>query len=195
MFKVCVWAEDRTLLKYFDPELWPSTLCLSRSPWLLNRALRVHSLGCWLFLIHRVYVRLQLYCLSSTILACLCSRWTQLPGTQLVGLILPSTPTRWYGHASTTTSDMWGPGCVTSAPFGMACVIVIERKQLSSSSEATLFRCVSQWEYNGIFFTSSHFISQFPPTRFPLITATRLCHLLPVHYLEWHFLPGQQVKT
>ena len=99
MFKVCVWAEDRTLLKYFDPELWPSTLCLSRSPWLLNRALRVHSLGCWLFLIHRVYVRLQLYCLSSTILACLCSRWTQLPGTQLVGLILPSTPTRWYGHA------------------------------------------------------------------------------------------------
>ena len=33
-------------------------------------------------------------------------------------------------------------------------------------------RCVSLWEYNGIFFTSSHFISQFPPTRFPLITAT-----------------------
>ena len=47
----------------------------------------------------------------------------------------------------------------------------------------------------GIFFTSSHFISQFPPTWFPLITATRMCHLLPVHYLEWHFWPGQQVKT
>ena len=47
----------------------------------------------------------------------------------------------------------------------------------------------------GSFFTSSHFISQFPPTRFPLITATRMCHLLPVHYLEWHFWPGQQVKT
>ena len=48
--------------------------------------------------------------------------------------------------------------------------------KLSSSSEVTLFRCVSLWEYNGIFFTSSHFISQFPPTRFPLITATRMCH-------------------
>ena len=39
------------------------------------------------------------------------------------------------------------------------------------------------WE----FFTSSHFISQFPPTRFPLVTAIRLCHFLPVHHLEWHF--------
>ena len=38
------------------------------------------------------------------------------------------TPTRWYGHASTTTSDIWGLGCATSAFFGLACVIVIERK-------------------------------------------------------------------
>ena len=35
------------------------------------------------------------------------------------------------------------------------------------------------WE----FFSSSHFISQFLPTRFPLITAIRMCHLLPVHHL------------
>ena len=39
------------------------------------------------------------------------------------------------------------------------------------------------WE----FFSSSHFISQFPPTRFPLITAIRMYHFLPVHHLEWHF--------
>ena len=35
LLKVCVWegARDRTELKYFDPPLlWPSTLCLSRSP-------------------------------------------------------------------------------------------------------------------------------------------------------------------
>ena len=44
-------------------------------------------------------------------------------------------------------------------------------------------------------FTSSHFISKFPPTRFPLITAIRMCHFLPVHHLEWHFWPGQKVKT
>ena len=46
------------------------------------------------------------------------------------------------------------------------------------------------WE----FFSSSHFISQFPPTRFPLITAIRMYHFLPVHHLEWHFGPGQKVK-
>ena len=37
------------------------------------------------------------------------------------------------------------------------------------------------------FFSSSHFISQFPPTRFPHITAIGMCHFLPVHHLEWHF--------
>ena len=46
------------------------------------------------------------------------------------------------------------------------------------------------WE----FFTSSHFISQFPLTRFPLITAIGMCHFLPVHHLEWHFGLGQKVK-
>ena len=44
-------------------------------------------------------------------------------------------------------------------------------------------------------FTSSQFISQFPPKRFPLITAIRMCHFLPVYHLEWHFWPGQKVKT
>ena len=44
-------------------------------------------------------------------------------------------------------------------------------------------------------FSSSHFISQFPPTRFPLITAIRMYHFLPVHQLEWHFWRGQKVKT
>ena len=43
-------------------------------------------------------------------------------------------------------------------------------------------------------FSSSHFISQFPPTRFPLLTAIWMCHFLPVHHLEWHFWPGQKVK-
>ena len=46
------------------------------------------------------------------------------------------------------------------------------------------------WE----FFTSSHFISQFPPTRFPLITAIKMCYFLPVHYLGMAFLAGSKVK-
>ena len=44
------------------------------------------------------------------------------------------------------------------------------------------------WE----FFSSSHLISQFPPTRFPLIPAIRMCHLLPVHHLGMAFLAGSK---
>ena len=40
------------------------------------------------------------------------------------------------------------------------------------------------WE----FFSSSRFINQFLPTRFPLITAITMCHLLPVHHLGMAFL-------
>ena len=47
------------------------------------------------------------------------------------------------------------------------------------------------WEF---FFTSSHFVSPFPPTRFPLITAIRMCHLLPVHHLGMAFLTGSKAK-
>ena len=46
------------------------------------------------------------------------------------------------------------------------------------------------WE----FFTSSHFISQFPPTLFPLITAIRMYHFLPVHHLGMAFLAGSKAK-
>ena len=46
------------------------------------------------------------------------------------------------------------------------------------------------WE----FVTSSHFISQLPPTRFPLITDIRMCYFLPVHHSEWHFWPGRRSK-
>ena len=44
------------------------------------------------------------------------------------------------------------------------------------------------------FFSLSHFVSQFPPTRFPLLTAIGMCHFLPVHHLEWHFWPGRRSK-
>ena len=44
------------------------------------------------------------------------------------------------------------------------------------------------------FFSSSHFISEFPPTRFPLITAIRVCHLPPVHHLWITFWAGSKVE-
>ena len=64
------------------PKLWPSALCLSRSPWLLNRSLGVHSPGCWLSLLYLVHLPLQLYCLPSFSPVFNCP--------QFVGLILPS---------------------------------------------------------------------------------------------------------
>ena len=52
------------------PKLWPSALCLSRSPWLLKRSAGVHSAGCWFSLLPLVPLPLQLSCLSSTVLNC-----------------------------------------------------------------------------------------------------------------------------
>ena len=59
----------------------------------------------------------------------------------------------------------------------------------SLSSGASVYECTT-----GIFFTSSHFISQFSPTRFPLISATRMCHFFPVHHLGMAFLAGSEAK-
>ena len=71
--------------------------------------------------------------------------------------------------------------------------------QRSLSSGASVYESIMGSSgasvYESIMGSFLHFISQFPPTRFPLITAIRMCHFLPVHYLEWHFWPGQQVKT
>ena len=70
------------------PSLWPSALCLSRSPGLLNRSPGVHSAGCWLSLLHLISLPLQLY---STVFLLFNSS----------ALYYLQTPTRWYGHAST----------------------------------------------------------------------------------------------
>ena len=106
------------------PKLWPSALCLSRSPGLLNRSPGVHSAGCWLSLLHLVPLPLSP---SPTLLRC-----PQLSSSvQFVGLILLSNSHAviWTRlHASAISSDILRSGCVTSAIFGMACVIVIERK-------------------------------------------------------------------
>ena len=108
------------------------------------------------------------------------------------------TPTRWYGHASMPPQFLPISGDrdvslplslewpVWSSSSGNNCHAV----QRSLSSGASVYESIM-----GFFFTSSHFVSQFPPTRFPLITAIRMCHFLPVRHLEWDFWPGQKVKT
>ena len=123
---------------------------------------------------------------------------TQLSSVQFVGLILPSTPTWGYGHASTTLHHL-----PISSDRDVSLPLPLEWPVWSSSSrnnchavQRSLSSGASVHEsIMGFFFTSSDFICQFPPTRFPLITAIRMCHFLLVHHLEWHFWRGQQVKT
>ena len=105
------------------------------------------------------------------------------------------TPTQRYGHTSTPPqflpiSGDWDVSLllslewpVWSSSSGNNCHAV--HRLLSSG--ASVYECTM-----GIFFSSSHFISQFPPTRFPFITAIRMCHLLLVHHLGMAFLAGSK---
>ena len=102
----------------------------------------------------------------------------ELPTSVLTELYDSSTPTR--SPTRSLKSHVW------SSSSGNNCHAV----HRSLSSGASVYECTM-----GIFFSSSHFISQFPLTRFPLITVIRMCHFLPVHYLEWHFgrVEGQNI--
>ena len=193
LFKVCVWegAGDQTETAIFwPPLLWPSTLCLSRSPDAQLEAQRPTLLGdgflyyilsatslvpnssgpqgpfglMWLSLPHLVY---------NSFSNCNCNCLTSV----LTELYNSSTPTQ--------SPTRFLESHVRSSSRGNNCHAV----HRSLSSGASVYECTM-----GIFFTSSHFISQFLPTRFPLITAIRMCHLLPVHHLGMAFLAGSKVK-
>ena len=112
--------------------------------------------------------------------------WTQLncnwPSNSTV---LTSVLTELYNSSTPT----WSPtrslkSHVWSSSSGNNCHAV--QRSLSSG--------VSVYESIMGFFSLSHFVSQFLPTRFPLLTATKMCHFLPVHHLEWHFGPGRRSK-
>ena len=130
---------------------------------------------------------LQLYCLSPSRLSAFCSILRpyitfKLPRGDMdtPPQLLPISSDRDVSLSLPLEWSVW------SSSSGNNCYAV----QRSLSSGASVYESKM-----GFFFTSSHFISQFPPTRFPIITAIRMCHFLPVHHLEWHFWPGQQVKT
>ena len=84
LLKVCVWevAGDRTLLKYFDPEVMAVSVVSFSFSMVAQPDPGVNSSVCWLSLLQRVYFRLPLYCLPSFSLISHCP--------QFVGLILPS---------------------------------------------------------------------------------------------------------
>ena len=148
---------------------------------------------------------------------------TQLSSVQFVGLILPSNSHAeiWTRlHVSAISSDIWRSGCVTFRYLWNGLCdrhrVEITVMQFTGhlSSGASVYECtmgifylvdeilllrnvnLSVTDHTLLILTSlsAGFTSQFPPMRFPLITAIRMCHFLPVHHLEWHFGPGQKVK-
>ena len=176
---------DRTETAIFwPPLLWPSTLCLSRSPDAQPEAQRPTLLGDLLHLILN-FSRPQLI---------------RAPRPQ--GLMWLSLPHLVYNSISNSTvltsvlTELYNGSTPTQSPTRS-----LERHDWSSSSgnncyavQRSLSSGASVYESIMGFFTFSHFISQFPPMRFPLITAVRMYHFLPVHHLEWHFWLGRRSK-
>ena len=173
---------DRTETAIFwHPLLWPSTLCLSRSPDAQPEAQRPTLLDDGF-----------LYCILSATSLDPDSSEPQGP----FGLLWLSLPHLFYNSVRSLTASLTSStptqsptrfleSHVGSSSSGNNCHAV----HRSLSSGASVYECTMR-----IFFTSSHFVSQFLPTRFPLITAIRMCHFLPVHHLNGIFLAGLKVK-
>ena len=193
LIKVCVWegAGDRTkTVTFWPPLLWPSTLCLSRSPDAQPEALGPTLLGDGF-----------LYCILSA-----SSLYPNSSGPRgPFGLMWLSLPHLVYNSVSSSN-------CNSTRTVSWLCYIIVQcpldrpldlwnrmfdrhqaeitDMQFTGHSLPVRQSMSVPWE----FFTLSHFISQFPPTRFPLITPIRMCHFLPVHHLAMAFLAGLKVK-
>ena len=180
------------------------TLCLSCSLGLLNRRPRAHSAGCWLSLLHLISIFSGPQTPSG------------FPKAPSVGCGFPyhiSSPTVRNSTGNSTgplgVELNWNRNSIQLARRTQLSYIIVRRpldlwNRMFNRLQAEIIDMQFTGHslpvhhsvvYHGNFFSSSNFISQFPPTRFPLITAIRMCHFLPVHHLEWHFWPGQKVKT
>ena len=150
----------------------------------------VHSAGWWLSLLHLIsnFPGPQLITaprpLRPDVALPTTSRPT--PTLTLTGTHLTSVLTELYNSSTSTQSPTrLLKSHVWSSSSGNNCHAV----HRSLSSGASVYECTM-----GIFISSSHFIDQFPPTRFPFITAIRMCHFLPVHHLGMAFLAGSKAK-
>ena len=185
MERLCVrrsWRTNRNC-NILTPLLWPSALCLSCSPDAQREAQRPTFFTASYQ--HLLWTPIQSGAPNPFVLV-----WLSLPHLvynsvrSLTGT-LTSVLTELY-HSSRPLSrllDLWNhmfnrhQAEITAMQFTGHSLPVHQSMSVS-------------WEL----FTSSNFISQFPPTRFPLITAIRICHFLPVHHLGMAFLAGSKVK-
>ena len=154
------------------------TLCLSCSLGLLNRRPRAHSAGCWLSLLHLIGIFSGPQTPSG------------FPRAPSVGCGFPyhmSSPTVWNSTGNSTPTQL--NYIIVRRPLDLwnrmfnRHQVEITVMQFRGHSLPVHQSMSVPWEI----FSSSHFISQFLPTRFPHITAIGMCHFLPVHHFEWHF--------
>ena len=164
------------------PLLWLSALCLSCSP---DAQLEARGSLCWLSLLH----------LISNFSGPQLIRAPRAPSAGLLYYILSSN------SSNLQLSDFlsWLSYIIVQRPLNRLLDLwngMFDRHQ----AEITVMqftghslRCISLWVYHGNF-SLSHFVSQFPPMQFPLITAIRICHFLPVHHLGMASLAESKVK-
>ena len=213
------WRPNRNC-NILTPLLWPSALCLSCSPDAQPEAQRPTLLGdgflycilsatsldpnlsgpqgpfglMWPSLPHLIYNSVR--SLTATLqglqeplrpdVAFPTTSYLLTPSPTLTATVLTSVLTELYNSSTPTQSPTLSLELhVWSSSSGNNCHAV----HRSLSSGASVYECTM-----GIFFTSSHFISQFLPTQFPLITAIRMCHFLPVHHLGMAFLARSKTK-
>ena len=191
LLKVCVWegVGNRTETAIFWPQLlWPSTLCLFRSPDPQPEAQ-------WPTLLGNGF----LYKILSASSPDLNSSGSQGP-FGLMRLSLPhlvhnSVSNSYCNCLTSVLTELYNSSRPTQSPTrflelhvgtsssGNNCHAV----HRSLSSGASVYECTM-----GNFLPRP--ISSANPTRFPLITAIRMCHLLPVHHLGMAFLAGSKAK-
>ena len=195
------WRPNRTAI-YWPPLLWPSALCLSRSPGLLNRRSRGPAL-CWMMAFFTAsYHQLvwsanfiggpkaptagcgfPFHILSPTGLIpnSIGGPHQQLLSPSVWLLVLTelynsSTPTQ-----SPTQSLEWH---VWSSSSGNNCHAV----HRSLSSSASVYECTMG------FFTLVHFVSQARPRYLFRLLAIGMCHFLPAHHFGMSCLAWSKVK-
>ena len=180
LFKVCVWegVGDRTELKYFDPHSYGRQRCVFLVLLMLNR--RPRGPLCWVMAFFTASYQHLL--------------WTSTHQG-------PKAPSVWCGFPYHISSITY---IIVQRPLGrpLGRPLDLWNRMLDRhQAEITViqFRGHSlpvrqsmrvSWD----FFSLSHFVSQFPPTRFPLLAAIGMCHFLLVHPLEWHFGLGWRSK-
>ena len=185
--------ETKQKLQYFDPHSYGCQRCVFLVPHMLNQRPRAHSAEWWLSLLHLI---------------------SNFSGPQTPSGF-PRAPSAGRGFlyhiSSMTPSDLelelelswllsWLSYIIVQCPLDRPLDLwnrMFDRHQAEitvmqfTGHSLPVCQSVSvPWD----FFTSSHCISQFLPTWFPLITAIRMCHLLPVHHLGMAFLAGSKAK-